>query len=298
VCACTQRLMGPLVAYPVDGDSVVSEVTGTSTVNTLRSPVVDQPLLRNRRYFAPNQLGSTTKLTDAAGVVGQSYDYSPFGETPQSTGESNPFQYAGRENDGTGVYYNRARYYVPEWGRFMSEDPLGFAGGLNRYTYADNNPLAATDPLGFALAPLRSRSQLENFIDWWNEDPPPPIWTGAFWQRFWHNLHEDVHDVLGTPPGNIPIGPGPVRLPILDVPSGMTPAEFGQKVMRWGTGAEAARARIATLTREELEEAGVTREMVEAWRNFYRNELLRNPNNGSAAGRIDLMQRAAELLWR
>ncbi len=53
---------------------------------------------------------------------------------------------------------------------------------------------------------------------------------------------------------------------------------------------------MATLTREELEEAGVTLAMAQEWRGFYLNEMRRNPDNPSAAGRADLMQRAAELL--
>jgi len=66
--------------------------------------------------------------------------------------------------------------------------------------------------------------------------------------------------------------------------------------MRWGSGNAAARARISTLTREELERAGLPREMAEAWRDFYRNEFARNPRNPSAAGRAELMQWAVELL--
>ncbi len=70
-------------------------------------------------------------------------------------------------------------------------------------------------------------------------------------------------------------------------------SEFGTGVMRWGTGDAAARARMESLTREELERAGVTQQIAEAWRDFYRAEVLRNP---SARGRADLMQRAADLL--
>ena len=76
----------------------------------------------------------------------------------------------------------------------------------------------------------------------------------------------------------------------------MTLREFGQRVMRWGTGDSAARARIQTLTREELTRAGLTRNLAEAWRDFYRYELHRNPGNPSAAGRAELMQRAVDLL--
>lgn len=79
-------------------------------------------------------------------------------------------------------------------------------------------------------------------------------------------------------------------------PQGMTLREFGQRVMRWGSGDTAARARISTLTREEMVRAGMTRELAEAWRDFYRNESVRNPQNPSAAGRADLMQRVVELL--
>ena len=76
----------------------------------------------------------------------------------------------------------------------------------------------------------------------------------------------------------------------------MTLREFGQSVMRWGSGDTAAQARISTLTREELERVGLTQEMAEAWRDFYRSESARNPRNPSAAGRAELMQRAIELL--
>ena len=72
--------------------------------------------------------------------------------------------------------------------------------------------------------------------------------------------------------------------------------DFGVKVMRRGTGSVAARARMMTLTREELVRAGLTRPMAEAWRDFYRNELSLNPDNPSAAGRAELMQRTVDLL--
>ena len=79
-------------------------------------------------------------------------------------------------------------------------------------------------------------------------------------------------------------------------PRGMTLREFGVRVMRWGTGDDAARERIRTLTREELAQVGLTQEMAAAWRDFYRQELDRNPRNPSAAGRAELMQRAVDLL--
>jgi len=46
------------------------------------------------------------------------------------------------------TYYYRARYYDPEIGRFVSEDPLGFEAGINFYAYVGNNPINRNDPSG------------------------------------------------------------------------------------------------------------------------------------------------------
>jgi len=54
----------------------------------------------------------------------------------------------GRENDGAGLYYYRARYYDPIGSRFVGEDPIGLAGGANTYQYAASSPLNYIDPLG------------------------------------------------------------------------------------------------------------------------------------------------------
>src|SRR5438876_8552 len=62
----------------------------------------------------------------------------------------NPSRYTGRESHPEpGLYYYRARYYHPSAGRFMSEDPTGFKGGVNFYPYAANDPTDQTDPMGF-----------------------------------------------------------------------------------------------------------------------------------------------------
>jgi RHS repeat-associated protein len=61
----------------------------------------------------------------------------------------NPFQFTGREFDPeTGLNYNRARYYDPMAGRFLSGDPIGFEGDINFYEYAENDPVSLSDPRG------------------------------------------------------------------------------------------------------------------------------------------------------
>jgi RHS repeat-associated protein len=96
--------------------------------------------------------------------VATEYTYEPFGATTAAGASSaNAFQYTGRENDATGLYYYRARYYHPGLQRFISEDPISHSlellvllvdalyedpQALNRYGYSANSPLNAIDPLG------------------------------------------------------------------------------------------------------------------------------------------------------
>jgi RHS repeat-associated protein len=59
------------------------------------------------------------------------------------------YAFTGREWDPEiGLYYYRARYYDPRLGRFISEDPIGFAGGVDQYAYVGNQPVNGWDPLG------------------------------------------------------------------------------------------------------------------------------------------------------
>jgi hypothetical protein len=80
------------------------------------------------------------------------------------------------------------------------------------------------------------------------------------------------------------------------LPKGLTLADFGSKVMRWGTGDAAADARINTLTLQELREASITAQIAEEWRLFYLAVIEENPKNPSARGRARLLERAKILL--
>ena len=61
---------------------------------------------------------------------------------------TNSFAYTGRELDAGNLYFYRARYYNPSLQRFVSEDPLRFAGGIHLYAYTEGNPINFTDPFG------------------------------------------------------------------------------------------------------------------------------------------------------
>ena len=98
--------------------------------------------------------GSTVALTDGDGNVTDRIEYSPYGMTTCRTGANDtPFLFNGRygvQTDANGLLYMRARYYNPYLCRFLNPDPIGFAGGLNFYAYADGNPVSLIDPFGLS----------------------------------------------------------------------------------------------------------------------------------------------------
>src|SRR6185437_2095275 len=117
--------------------------------------------------YLADALGSTIALTDANGTTQTQYSYDPFGSTSTSGAAStNSYQFTGREFDVAGLYYYRARYYSPVTGRFISEDPLGLAAGINEYSYADGDPNLFRDPRGTSLCNIHF---LETFVAYVNE---------------------------------------------------------------------------------------------------------------------------------
>jgi RHS repeat-associated protein len=142
-----------------DGLDPVQEQSGGAVLaNLLTGLGIDERFTRTEASttstFLTDGLQSTVALASASGAVQTSYGYDSYGNVTSSGATSdNPYQFTGRQNDGTGLYYYRARYYNPTWARFISEDPTRPKGTVNLYAYGEGNPLSKTDPKGLQAAP-------------------------------------------------------------------------------------------------------------------------------------------------
>lgn len=88
-------------------------------------------------------------ILDINGNPVTQYTYGPFGESQmEGVPDSNAIQFAGRENDLTGLLFYRTRYYHPGLSRFISEDPLVLDPSVSLYAYVRNSPLRFIDPFG------------------------------------------------------------------------------------------------------------------------------------------------------
>jgi RHS repeat-associated protein len=152
-------------SFLFDGANTVQELSGTAVTANILTGGLDESFQRSDTNGTvvglEDALGSTIALVDSSGTIKTTYSYDPFGNTTTAgAASSNPAQYTGRENEGNGLYFYRARYYSPLLGRFINEDPLGFQGGnVDLYGYAFDNPLNWIDPSG-----------LDAQITYWKDD--------------------------------------------------------------------------------------------------------------------------------
>jgi RHS repeat-associated protein len=105
-------------------------------------------------YYHLDHLGTPRELTDAAGKIVWSARYRAYGSLALADVDEidNPLRFQGQYFDAeTGLHYNLNRYYDPQAGRFIHQDPIGLAGGVNLFQYAVN-PVNWIDPLGLTCS--------------------------------------------------------------------------------------------------------------------------------------------------
>src|SRR5690554_2668646 len=104
-------------------------------------------------YYQLDYRNAPVGIIDAGGNIHWQADYDDFGNATISTPDYSqvinnlrlPGQYADAES---GYYYNLNRYYAPQLGRYLTEDPIGLEGGINLYSYVNQSPFDYVDPTG------------------------------------------------------------------------------------------------------------------------------------------------------
>jgi RHS repeat-associated protein len=140
--------------FVYDGADVIRDVdgSGNTTAEYLNSLELDDKLRQTAGttalYFLSDHLGTTRTLADASGNSASTLSYDSFGNVLSGSVTSR-YTYTGRELDSdSSVFFYRTRWYDPKHGRFLTEDPIQLAGGINLYIYVGNSPINLIDPLG------------------------------------------------------------------------------------------------------------------------------------------------------
>ena len=163
---CVKRTLNNSTTYYVyDGDKAIVETGATSATNVYGigiDEIVFRTIGSTNYWYYQDHEGSVTHVTSGSSII-ESYRYDVFGApsiadgngndiTQSGSAINNRFMFTGREYAQTfGIYEYRNRAYHPGLGRFMSEDPKGFAAGdYNLFRYGKNDPDDLTDPMGLA----------------------------------------------------------------------------------------------------------------------------------------------------
>jgi RHS repeat-associated protein len=183
--------------FVYDGEHIalVFDEAGSLTNRYLHGPAIDQILADEQLtsgLLAPgdvvwpltDHLGTVRHLADSAGNIINDRVYDSFGQLLSETNPSvaHRFGFTGREWDAElGLNYHRARYYDVGVGKWISEDPVGFAAlGFNLFAFVSNSPVDGSDPSGLDRIEAVVTMQKEDVkIDLYYVDEG---WLFALWE--------------------------------------------------------------------------------------------------------------------
>ena len=165
---------GTTTEFLYDGVNVIGEKTNTDVKTYIRGKEI---LLDSDGIFYHHDThGSVSALVNAQNEVLAQNIYDAYGAGNIS--HLSPFGYCGEYFDSeTGFVYLRNRYYDPNTGRFISQDPI--KDGDNWYVYANNNPIMFFDPFGLAPTTKEAAEMADHIYHWdQNNDKKDRIVSG------------------------------------------------------------------------------------------------------------------------
>ena len=147
--------------YGWDGDRIVREETDNQRTTVVYEPGSFVPMLRIEdteqgqilSAYINDALGTPMQLVAPSGQprwLAEPDDWAAVKNQRAVRNVTQPIRFQGQWHDEeSGLYYNRHRYYDPQQGRYISQDPIGLSGGTNLYGYV-TNPTGMVDPLGLS----------------------------------------------------------------------------------------------------------------------------------------------------
>jgi len=139
------------VAYYTRGADMGGGIGGIISVHRNGTPAQYPDGYHTGDYFYHyNHRGDVVSVTDSTGAEVAHYHYDAYGNVVEKTGDfESPYQFSTKEySSETGLIYYGYRFYMPEEGRWLNKEPLGYVGVWNLYNMIYNNPVNYIDLLG------------------------------------------------------------------------------------------------------------------------------------------------------
>ncbi len=152
--AWKQNSAGARTYFLYDGQQPVCELGSTGVVTATNTFGADGLLSRQTTggsvLYWFDLSGNVTERRDASGSLLSTHKYDAFGQRQSRNPDVFGFggQWGCYTDAETGLVLMTHRYYDPNAGRFLTRDPIGYAGGINLYAYTGNNPVNRADPKG------------------------------------------------------------------------------------------------------------------------------------------------------
>ena len=165
--------------YFYDGNQIVADFDGNEWrvirsytygpgIDNILSMTVHGSTSTNTYYYLKDLSNTVLSLVNDNGIAVEYYEYDAYGNVTirnesgtviSTSAYGNRYLFQGREYDyTTQLYHFRARWYDPETGRWLSNDPIGISGGLNLYAFCSNDPVNFVDPMGLDVWVLKDRN--------------------------------------------------------------------------------------------------------------------------------------------